>query len=176
MMQPFFTFIHPELGHVRVLAFDGQWWMLAKDVTAMLGYDNVAKAVRSCVRMEDLAEIVLPTANGSYQKTLMLNPYGFKTLVRASRRPDAEAILNWMVEELMIPMGLICENALSEYNAIPKETNKQMQPKMPQTPLEKEIQVLKQQINDRNARIAKLENENKQFTQFFRDIFAVHQD
>lgn len=46
-------FNNSEFGQVRSLVINGEPWLVGKDVTKALGYDNPSKAIRDHVEEED---------------------------------------------------------------------------------------------------------------------------
>jgi prophage antirepressor-like protein len=98
-----FTF---ESSEIRVVDVNGEPWFVAKDVAVMLGYANTVDAIgRHCKRAQPIENIIkniggretLPLQN----QTLMIPEGDVNRLINRSKLPKAEAIQDWLCDEVM---------------------------------------------------------------------------
>lgn len=98
-------FKFPETGQeIRVVQVDGNPWLLAADVCAVLGYSNASDAVRSHVDQEDLTRATLAIREGSRtvkRERPLLNESGLYSLILRSNVPGARAFKRWVTSEVL---------------------------------------------------------------------------
>lgn len=87
-------------GHdVRVVLVDGAPWFVAKDVCAILGLENVSRAIRGL----DTDEKGVTNSNtlGGVQSMTTVNESGLYCMLLRSRRPEAKAFKRWVTHEVL---------------------------------------------------------------------------
>lgn len=89
---------------IRVVTIDGQAWMVGKDAATALGYSNSRKALADHVSDADkLYEdgVTIRDSIGREQKAVLINEYGFLSLVMRSNLPYARQIQHWVTHEVL---------------------------------------------------------------------------
>lgn len=100
-------FNSPEFGQVRSLVINGEPWLVGKDVTKALGYDNPSKAIRAHVEEEDKrvgVQNVTPyiiDSLGRKQHPTFINESGLYALVFGSKLPSAKKFKRWVTSEVL---------------------------------------------------------------------------
>lgn len=100
-------FNSPEFGQVRSLVINGEPWLVGKDVTKALGYDNPSKAIRDHVEEEDKrvgVQNVTPyiiDSLGRKQHPTFINESGLYALVFGSKLPSAKKFKRWVTSEVL---------------------------------------------------------------------------
>lgn len=102
-------FSNPEFGQVRTVEFDGQPWLVGKDVAVALGYKNPTKAIIAHVDDEDKRLEMLPQGADSQNgilpsgstKTALINESGLYSLILSSKMPKAKAFKHWVTSEVL---------------------------------------------------------------------------
>lgn len=100
-------FNSPEFGQVRSLVINGEPWLVGKDVTKALGYDNPSKAIRDHVEEEDKrvgVQNVTPyiiDSLGRKQHPTFINESGLYALVFGSKLPTAKKFKRWVTSEVL---------------------------------------------------------------------------
>lgn len=93
-------FTNPTFGKIRALTIDGEPWIVGKDVAAILGYKETAKAIREHVDGEDKGVSILDTPGGK-QNVVIINESGLYSLVLSSKLPDAKKFRRWVTSEVL---------------------------------------------------------------------------
>jgi anti-repressor protein len=85
---------------VRSVLIDGVPWLVAADVTAILGYGGGARnaVARLPERMKGVEEINTP---GGLQRMTVVNEAGANRLAMRSNLPDAEKFQDWLAEDVI---------------------------------------------------------------------------
>ena len=100
-------FNSPEFGQVRSLVINGEPWLVGKDVTKALGYDNPSKAIRDHVEEEDKrvgVQNVTPYIIDSLERKqhpTFINESGLYALVFGSKLPSAKKFKRWVTSEVL---------------------------------------------------------------------------
>lgn len=100
-------FNNSEFGQVRSLVINGEPWLVGKDVTKALGYDNPSKAIRDHVEEEDKrvgVQNVTPyiiDSLGRKQHPTFINESGLYALVFGSKLPSAKKFKRWVTSEVL---------------------------------------------------------------------------
>lgn len=93
------VFDNQEFGKIRVVEHDGEPWLVASDVCAIL---DIAKPSHSCRNFDDdekgLFTIHTP---GGEQKVTHVSESGFYRLVLKSRKKEAKAFQRWVTHEVL---------------------------------------------------------------------------
>ena len=101
------VFKNQEFGQVRSLVINGDPWLVGKDVTKALGYDNPSKAIRDHVEEEDKrvgVQNVTPyiiDSLGRKQHPTFINESGLYALVFGSKLPSAKKFKRWVTSEVL---------------------------------------------------------------------------
>lgn len=101
------VFNNQEFGSVRSLVIDDEPWLVGKDVTKALGYDNPSKAIRDHVEEEDKkmgVQNVTPCiidSLGRKQYPTFINESGLYALVFSSKLPSAKKFKRWVTSEVL---------------------------------------------------------------------------
>lgn len=101
------VFKNQEFGQVRSLVINGEPWLVGKDVTKALGYDNPSKAIRDHVEEEDKrvgVQNVTPyiiDSLGRKQHPTFINESGLYALVFGSKLPSAKKFKRWVTSEVL---------------------------------------------------------------------------
>ena len=101
------VFKNQEFGSVRTLVINSEPWLVGKDVTKALGYDNPSKAIRDHVEEEDKrvgVQNVTPyiiDSLGRKQHPTFINESGLYALVFGSKLPSAKKFKRWVTSEVL---------------------------------------------------------------------------
>lgn len=101
------VFKNQEFGQVRSLVINGEPWLVGKDITKALGYDNPSKAIRDHVEEEDKrvgVQNVTPyiiDSLGRKQHPTFINESGLYALVFGSKLPSAKKFKRWVTSEVL---------------------------------------------------------------------------
>lgn len=101
------VFKNQEFGSVRTLVINSEPWLVGKDVTKALGYDNPSKAIRDHVEDEDKrvgVQNVTPyiiDSLGRKQHPTFINESGLYALVFGSKLPSAKKFKRWVTSEVL---------------------------------------------------------------------------
>lgn len=96
-------FVSQDFGEVRGLDYQGQSWLVGKDVAICLGYSNASKAIITHVDKEDKISKMLPQSqNGNLlTRTSLINESGFYSLVFGSKLKNAKEFRHWVTSEVL---------------------------------------------------------------------------
>lgn len=88
---------------VRVVMIGEDPWFVAKDVCDILGTrtDSVRKIIGDKRVKSIIPNLVGDNGRGHGKDILIINEAGLYSLVMQSRKPDAEAFQNWVVEDVL---------------------------------------------------------------------------
>lgn len=93
-------FNNPEFGEIRVIEIDGEPWLVGKDVTAALGYQNPSKALSDHVDEEDKLNNESLSSLGQ-RGGWLINESGLYSLVLSSKLPGAKIFRRWVTSEVL---------------------------------------------------------------------------
>ena len=93
-------FHNDDFGDIRTVIIDGEPWFVAKDVAALLGYKEPAKAVRDHIYDEDKGVSILDTPGGK-QRITVINESGVFCLILSSKLPNARQFKHWVTSEVL---------------------------------------------------------------------------
>jgi hypothetical protein len=83
-------------GHeVRTVVIDGEPWVVAADICAVLELDHVAMAVKG-LRKDDLTKVAVIDAIGRIRPTLVVNEPGLYRLILRSNKTEADRFQDWI--------------------------------------------------------------------------------
>lgn len=93
-------FKNNEFGEIRVVEFDGEGWLVGRDVAEILLYKEPHKAVTRHVDEEDRTKHPILT-NGGMQETWIINESGLYALALSSEMKEAKKFRNWITSEVL---------------------------------------------------------------------------
>ena len=94
------VFQNEEFGTVRTTAINGEPYFVGKDVAAILGYSDTAKAIRVHVDDEDKGVDEMDTPGGK-QNIILINESGLYSLILSSKLPTAKKFKRWVTSEVL---------------------------------------------------------------------------
>ena len=89
-----------SFGTVRTTAINGEPYFVGKDVAAILGYSDTAKAIRVHVDDEDKGVDEMDTPGGK-QNIILINESGLYSLILSSKLPTAKKFKRWVTSEVL---------------------------------------------------------------------------
>jgi prophage antirepressor-like protein len=92
-----FTFDDCE---VRTLMINGEPWIVAQDVCAVLGLGNTTDALKG-IRKDRLAFSEVIDSLGRKHKVKVINESGLYRLILRSNKPDAERFQDWICDDVL---------------------------------------------------------------------------
>lgn len=93
-------FNNEEFGQVRAIEIDGQGWLVGKDVTEVLGYQNSSKALIDHVDEDDKLNNVSLSSLGQ-RGGWLINESGLYSLILSSKLPGAKKFKKWVTSEVL---------------------------------------------------------------------------
>ena len=94
------VFQNEEFGTVRTTAINGEPYFVGKDVAAILGYSDTAKAIRVHVDDEDKGVDEMDTPGGK-QNIILINESGLYSLILSSKLPTSKRFKRWVTSEVL---------------------------------------------------------------------------
>lgn len=93
-------FNNNEFGEVRVVEINNEGWLIGKDVTEKLGYQNGSRDINRHVDEEDRKIIKI---HDGYQlrEMIAINESGLYALVLGSELPSAKKFRKWVTSEIL---------------------------------------------------------------------------
>lgn len=98
--ERFQVFSNPEFGDIRTIVIDGEPWFVGNDVSALLGYSNVRKAVPDHVDDDDKQRTQIRYA-GQLRDITIINESGLYSLILSSKLPEAKKFKRWVTSEVL---------------------------------------------------------------------------
>lgn len=95
------VFENSEFGSVRTVEFNGEPYLVGKDVAEILGYERPAKAILDHVDDEDKDEVPIQDTIGRMQNTPIINESGLYSLILSSKLPTAKKFKRWVTSEVL---------------------------------------------------------------------------
>jgi prophage antirepressor-like protein len=89
-----------EAQQVRTVIIDNEIWLVASDVTRILGYTNGRKAVEDHCMKGVTKKYTLLTKGGNQELTI-INESGIYQLVMASKMPSAVKFKEWVTSKVL---------------------------------------------------------------------------
>lgn len=90
-------FKNAEFGSIRVIEKDGEPWLVGKDVSEALGYDQTSNMVKRL----DSEDFMSSKLDGMNMKSIMINESGFYAAVLGSHLPTAKKFKRWVTSEVL---------------------------------------------------------------------------
>ena len=99
-------FEKPEFGSVRVVEKDGEPWFVARDVCAMLGFDDghtndAIKGLDEDEKATPLKIVGRNDFNGLRKDSLLVNEPGLYSLILRSNKPEAKVFKRWITHDVI---------------------------------------------------------------------------
>ena len=97
-------FNHPEFGEIRTEEFNGEPWLVGKDVATALGYSDTKSTLSDHVDTEDkqiLQRGQIATFEIPNRGLTIINESGLYSLVLSSKLPDAKKFRRWITSEVL---------------------------------------------------------------------------
>ena len=91
---------NPEFGELRIVDMNGEPWMVGKDVSQALGYQNASKALNDHVDPEDKLNNESLLSLGQ-RGGWLINESGLYSLVLSSKLPGAKRFRRWVTNEVL---------------------------------------------------------------------------
>ena len=98
------AFHHDEFGDIRCVEFEGNPWLVGKDVATALGYVNPRKALDDHVDVEDKQrgdDVTIRDSIGRVQHPTIINESGLYSLVLSSKLPGAKRFKRWVTHDVL---------------------------------------------------------------------------
>jgi prophage antirepressor-like protein len=93
-------FNNQEFGEIRAIEIQGEPWLVGKDVTDKLGYQNGSRDIVRHVDEEDRAGIAIH--DGRQERTMVcVNESGLYSLILGSKLPTAKKFKHWVTSEVL---------------------------------------------------------------------------
>lgn len=97
--------VHPEFGDLKVIEISDELWFVGKEVAAILGYKDTAKALRVHVdgddrRLVKVDEMATLDIKSNYGLTI-INESGLYSLILSSKLPSAKDFKRWVTSEVL---------------------------------------------------------------------------
>lgn len=93
-------FNNPEFGEIRTVEINGEPWLVGKDVTTVLGYQNGSRDINRHVDEEDRKEFSIDDGSQNRNMTI-INESGLYSLVLSSKLPGAKKFKRWVTSEVL---------------------------------------------------------------------------
>lgn len=101
-MYDLIPFRFPETDQeIRTMLIDGEPWVVAADVAAMLGYARPAKAAADHVDDEDRNTVPIQDGTPGNPNVLIINESGLYALIFGSKLPAAKGFKRWVTAEVL---------------------------------------------------------------------------
>ena len=93
-------FKNKEFGEVRAIEINGEPWLVGKDVTEILGYQNASKALSDHVDEDDKLNNESLSSLGQ-RGGWLINESGLYSLILSSKLPQAKQFKKWVTAEVL---------------------------------------------------------------------------
>lgn len=93
-------FKNKQFGEVRAIEINGEPWLVGKDVTEILGYQNASKALSDHVDEDDKLNNESLSSLGQ-RGGWLINESGLYSLILSSKLPQAKQFKKWVTAEVL---------------------------------------------------------------------------
>lgn len=93
-------FRNEQFGEVRAIEINGEPWLVGKDVTEILGYQNASKALSDHVDEDDKLNNESLSSLGQ-RGGWLINESGLYSLILGSKLPQAKQFKKWVTAEVL---------------------------------------------------------------------------
>lgn len=94
------VFNNPKFGQVRGISIDDEPWLIGKDITDRLEYQNGSRDINRHVDEED-RQIISLFDGKQNRDTIIINESGLYSLVLSSHLPTAKQFKHWVTSEVL---------------------------------------------------------------------------
>lgn len=99
-MNDMVTFEKAGFGKIRAVLIDGEAWLVGKDLSLALGYQNPSKAIHDHVDEEDKLNNESLSSLGQ-RGGWLINESGLYSLILSSKLPSAKEFKRWVTSEVL---------------------------------------------------------------------------
>ena len=99
-MNDMVTFEKAGFGKIRAVLIDGEAWLVGKDVTDILEYQNGSRDINRHVDEEDRKKMMLFDGRQN-KESIVINESGLYSLILGSKLPSAKAFKRWVTSEVL---------------------------------------------------------------------------
>ena len=100
-MENLTTFTNDVFGNIRGLEINGEPWLVGKDVSEVLGYNEPNKAIVRHVDEDDRTKYPITDNLGRTQESWIINESGFYSLLLRSKLPEAKKFKRWVTRDVL---------------------------------------------------------------------------
>lgn len=93
-------FKNKEFGEIRVIDYNNEPWLIGKDVSENLGYQNGSRDINRHVDPED-RKLKRLFDGTQHREMIIINESGLYALVLSSELPNAKKFKNWVTKEVL---------------------------------------------------------------------------
>lgn len=94
-------FLHSKFGAVRTVTVNEEIWMVATDVTSILGLTNTSKALENHRESIEKTTLTISYSGNMTTNVLCISEQGLYKLIFKSRKPFAEEFQDWICGEVI---------------------------------------------------------------------------
>lgn len=96
-MNEIMTFVNEEFGSVRTVSINGEPWLVAKDISEILGYAQTSNMIK---RIDD-EDFISSKLDGMNMKSLLINESGLYAAIIGSKLPNAKKFKRWVTSVVL---------------------------------------------------------------------------
>ncbi len=96
-MNEIMTFVNEEFGSVRTISINGEPWLVAKDISEILGYAQTSNMIK---RIDD-EDFISSKLDGMNMKSLLINESGLYAAIIGSKLPNAKKFKRWVTSVVL---------------------------------------------------------------------------
>jgi|GEM_PF-692070 len=101
----FQVFEHEQFGKVSTMYYDGELWLIGKEITSILGYSNSRKALIDHVDAEDKNTVTIRDGIAGNPNKTIINESGLYSLILSSKLPQAKDFRRWITSVVLPSIG-----------------------------------------------------------------------
>jgi prophage antirepressor-like protein len=101
----FQVFEHEQFGKVNTMYYDGELWLIGKEITSILGYSNSRKALIDHVDAEDKNTVTIRDGIAGNPNKTIINESGLYSLILSSKLPQAKDFRRWITSVVLPSIG-----------------------------------------------------------------------
>jgi len=90
-------FENVELGNIRVIESDGEFWFVGKDIADALGYGQTSNMIK---RIDD-EDFISSKLEGMNMNSILINESGLYCAVMGSQLPNSKKFKRWVTSEVL---------------------------------------------------------------------------
>lgn len=100
MVNQLQDFKNQEFGNIRGININGEGWIVGKDLTEKLEYQNGSRDINRHVDEEDRRTISIFDGKQN-RETIVINESGLYSLILGSKLPTAKKFKRWVTSEVL---------------------------------------------------------------------------